>query len=136
MKFPGAPYGLKMACGENPKRVYGNRNQMPASRMGNVALNRATWAKAVEYDRKWDKYEEDGGDPPERNIGMDTLRGVLDGEIAVHYHCYRADEMDVVMDRSEERRVGKESVSTCRSRWSPEPEKKKVMCERVESGRG
>ncbi|PWG02077.1 amidohydrolase [Sphingosinicella humi] len=102
MKFPGAPYGLKMACGENPKRVYGNRNQMPGSRMGNVALNRATWAKAVEYDRKWDKYEKDGGDPPERNIGMDTLRGVLDGEIDVHNHCYRADEMAVVIDMAKE----------------------------------
>ena len=102
MKFPGAPYGLKMACGENPKRVYGNRNQMPGSRMGNVALNRATWAKAVEYDRKWDKYEEDGGDAPTRDIGMDTLRGVLDGEISVHNHCYRADEMAVVMDMAKE----------------------------------
>ena len=102
MKFPGAPYGLKMACGENPKRVYGNRNQMPGSRMGNVALNRATWAKAVEYDRKWDKYEEDGGDAPTRDIGMDTLRGVLDGEISVHNHCYRADEMAVVIDMAKE----------------------------------
>ncbi|MFC7499778.1 amidohydrolase [Enterovirga sp. GCM10030262] len=102
MKFPGAPYGLKMACGENPKRVYGNRNQMPGSRMGNVALNRATWAKAVEYDRRWDKYEEDGGDAPTRDIGMDTLRGVLDGEISVHNHCYRADEMAVVMDMAKE----------------------------------
>ena len=102
MKFPGAPYGLKMACGENPKRVYGNRNQMPGSRMGNVALNRATRAKAVEYDRKWDKYEEDGGDAPTRDIGMDTLRGVLDGEISVHNHCYRADEMAVVMDMAKE----------------------------------
>ena len=102
MKFPGAPYGLKMACGENPKRVYGNRNQMPGSRMGNVALNRQTWAKAVEYDRKWDKYEKDGGDPPGREIGMDTLRGVLDGEILVHNHCYRADEMAVVMDMAKE----------------------------------
>src|SRR3546814_6668813 len=102
MKFPGATYGLKMACGGNPKRVYGNRNQMPASRMGNVALNRATWAKAVEYDRKWDNYEEDGGDPPERNIGMDTLRGVLDGDIAVNNHCYRADEMAGVMAMDKE----------------------------------
>jgi imidazolonepropionase-like amidohydrolase len=45
MKFPGAPYGLKMACGENPKRVYGGRNQMPSTRMGNMAVNRQTWIK-------------------------------------------------------------------------------------------
>jgi imidazolonepropionase-like amidohydrolase len=102
MKFPGAPYGMKMACGENPKRVYGSRNQMPGSRMGNVALNRQTWAKAVEYGRKWDKYERDGGDAPAREIGMDTLRGVLAGEILVHNHCYRADEMAIVMDMAKE----------------------------------
>ena len=46
MKFPGAPYGLKMACGENPKRVYGSKNQMPQTRMGNIAYVRQTWAKA------------------------------------------------------------------------------------------
>jgi imidazolonepropionase-like amidohydrolase len=102
MKFPGAPYSLKMACGENPKRVYGNRNQMPGSRMGNVALNRQTWAKAVEYRRKWDKYERDGGDVPGREIAMDTLRGVLDGDILVHNHCYRADEMALILDMAKE----------------------------------
>ena len=41
MKFPGAPYGLKMACGENPKRVYGSKGNMPQTRMGNIALTRA-----------------------------------------------------------------------------------------------
>jgi len=102
MKFPGAPYGLKMACGENPKRVYGSRNQMPGSRMGNIALDRATWARAVEYKRRWDKYERDGGEPPARDIGMDTLRGVLAGEILVQNHCYRADEMANVIDMAKE----------------------------------
>ena len=47
MKFPGAPYGLKMACGENPKRVYGSKGNMPQTRMGNIALARATWIKAA-----------------------------------------------------------------------------------------
>ena len=102
MKFPGAPYGLKMACGENPKRVYGSKGRMPSTRMGNVAVDRATWLKAREYDRKWDKYEVDGGDAPARDIAMDTLRGVLDGEILVHNHCYRADEMAIVMDMARE----------------------------------
>ncbi len=102
MKFPGAPYGLKMACGENPKRVYGSKGRMPSTRMGNVAVDRATWLKAREYDRKWDKYEVDGGEAPSRDIAMDTLRGVLDGEILVHNHCYRADEMAVVMDMAQE----------------------------------
>jgi imidazolonepropionase-like amidohydrolase len=102
MKFPGAPYGLKMACGENPKRVYGSRNQMPGSRMGNIAMDRATWARAVDYRRKWDKYEHDGGEPPARDIGMDTLRGVLAGEILIQNHCYRADEMANMIDMAKE----------------------------------
>ncbi len=102
MKFPGAPYGLKMACGENPKRVYGARNREPSTRMGNIAVDRATWARAVEYKRKWDKYEKEGGTPPDRSIAMDTLRGVLAGEIRVQNHCYRADEMANVMDMAKE----------------------------------
>jgi imidazolonepropionase-like amidohydrolase len=102
MKFPGAPYGLKMACGENPKRVYGSRNQSPSTRMGNIAVDRATWARAAEYKRKWDNYEKNGGDMPTRDIGMDTLRGVLAGEILVQNHCYRADEMAIVMDMAKE----------------------------------
>ncbi|MDE0879073.1 MAG: amidohydrolase [Sphingomonas bacterium] len=102
MKFPGAPYGLKMACGENPKRVYGSKGREPSTRMGNIAVDRQTWAKAREYDRKWTKYEKDGGEAPGRDIGMDTLRGVLDGEILVQNHCYRADEMANVIDMSKE----------------------------------
>jgi imidazolonepropionase-like amidohydrolase len=97
MKFPGAPYGMKMACGENPKRVYGTRNQMPGTRMGNMAVNRATWAKAVEYKRKIDK-----GENPPRDLAMETLAGVLSGEILVHNHCYRADEMAQVIDMAHE----------------------------------
>jgi imidazolonepropionase-like amidohydrolase len=102
MKFPGAPYGLKMACGENPKRVYGSRNQMPGSRMGNVALMRQTWARAQEYKRKWDNYERNGGEMPGRDLAMDTLRGGRAGEILVHNHCYRADEMAIMLDMARE----------------------------------
>jgi imidazolonepropionase-like amidohydrolase len=102
MKFPGAPYGLKMACGENPKRVYGSKGNMPQTRMGNIALTRATWIKAQAYKRKWDKYEAKGGDMPERDLAMDTLRGVLSGKILVHNHCYRADEMANMIDMSHE----------------------------------
>src|SRR2546430_4025365 len=46
MKFPGAHYGLKMACGENPKRVYGRRNQFPSTRMGNMAGYRGAFIQA------------------------------------------------------------------------------------------
>lgn len=102
MKFPDAPYTLKMACGENPKRVYGRRNQAPGSRMGNFAGYRQSWIKAQEYKRKWDKYAEDGGEAPGRDLEMDTLAGVLSGDILVHMHCYRADEMVQVLDMAEE----------------------------------
>ena len=90
MKFPGAPYGMKMACGENPKRVYGGKGRMPSTRMGNFAVNRQMWLDAQAYDGK------------KRDLGKETLKGVLDGEILVHNHCYRADEMALVMDMAKE----------------------------------
>jgi len=102
MKFPGAPYGLKMACGENPKRVYGSKGNMPQTRMGNIALARETWIKAVAYKRKWDKYEAKGGDMPERDLAMETLKGVLEGKILIQNHCYRADEMANMIDMAKE----------------------------------
>jgi hypothetical protein len=71
--------------------------------MGNIAVDRATWARAVEYKRpQGTKYEEKGGEPPTRDLAMDTLRGVLDGEILVQNHCYRADEMAIVIDMAKE----------------------------------
>jgi imidazolonepropionase-like amidohydrolase len=102
MKFPGAPYGLKMACGENPKRVYGSKGKEPSTRMGNIAVARQTWAKAQQYKRKWDKYYAKGGEMPERDLAMDTLKGVLEGKILIQNHCYRADEMANMIDMSKE----------------------------------
>ncbi|GAA4720564.1 amidohydrolase [Sphingomonas lutea] len=102
MKFPGAPYGLKMACGENPKRNYGGKGQMPQTRMGNIAYARGVWLKAQAYKRKWDRYERNGGEMPERDIAMDTLRGVLAKQIIIHNHCYRADEMAQMIDMAKE----------------------------------
>jgi imidazolonepropionase-like amidohydrolase len=103
MKFPGARYGLKMACGENPKRVYGSRGG-PATRMGNVAGYRAAWIRAEEYRRRWDQWLASGrkGDPPARDLGLETLAEVLRGNILVHNHCYRADEMAVMIDVAKE----------------------------------
>jgi imidazolonepropionase-like amidohydrolase len=102
MKFPGAPYGLKMACGENPKRVYGSKGNMPQTRMGNIAYARGVWIEAQAYKRKWDAYERNGGAMPTRDLAMDTLRGVLAGKILVHNHCYRADEMALMIDMAKE----------------------------------
>ena len=105
MKFPGAPYGLKMACGENPKRVYGGRNSSPQTRMGNVAGYRRAWIAATEYRDSIKRWKDGGSDPakrPDRNLQLETLAGVLDGEILVHNHCYRADEMATMIDLAKE----------------------------------
>src|SRR5438045_1394673 len=102
MKFPGAHYGLKMACGENPKRVYGQRGG-PSTRMGNMAGYREAFIQAQAYRRKWDKWNKDHqGDPPERNLRNETLAEVLRGNIYVQNHCYRADEMMQMIDLSHE----------------------------------
>jgi len=96
MKFPGAPHGLKMACGENPKRVYGQRGG-PSTRMGNVAGYRAAFIDAADYARK-------RADDPKtkRDLRLETLAGALAGEILVHIHCYRADEMANMIELSKE----------------------------------
>lgn len=104
MKFPGAPYGLKMACGENPKRVYGSKGRSPSTRMGNIFGYRKSWIEAQDYRRRWDEYHkkladfkagkgDKSPDAPKRDLQLDTLMGVLDGSILVQNHCYRADEM-------------------------------------------
>ena len=107
MKFPDAPYALKMACGENPKRVYGSKSRAPSTRMGNVAGYRQAWINAADYARKWDDYRAkaakgEKADPPKRDLGLDTLASVLRGEIQVENHCYRADEMAQMIDISRE----------------------------------
>ena len=103
MKFPDAPYGLKMACGENPSRVYGSRNQSPATGMGNVAGYRAGFIEAQNSARRWDNWRESGtGEPPTRDLRLETVAGVLSGDILVQNHCYRADEMAVMLDVAEE----------------------------------
>ena len=120
MKFPGAPWGLKMACGENPKRVYGGKSG-PATRMGNVAGYRAAFIDASEYLKKnapkpqqpkkkrwWerasgdDKADSGGDSGGKRDLKLDTLAGAINGEILVHIHCYRADEMATMLDLAKE----------------------------------
>ncbi|MEX2155864.1 MAG: amidohydrolase [Gemmatimonadales bacterium] len=102
MKFPGARYGLKMACGENPKRVYGQRGG-PSTRMGNMAGYRTAFIQAQTYRRRWDKWNKDHqGDPPDRNLRNETLVEVLRGNIYVQNHCYRADEMVQMLDLARE----------------------------------
>jgi imidazolonepropionase-like amidohydrolase len=108
MKFPNAPYGLKMACGENPKREYGKKGRLPSTPMGSVFAYRKAWIEAADYARKWDAYrsKRDAGDekaePPKRDLTLDTLAGVLKGEILVQNHCYGAYEMATMLDIARE----------------------------------
>ena len=99
MLFPDAPWGLKMACGENPKRG----NGYPNTRMGNVAGYRDAFIKADVYRRKWDEWlANPDGDPPERDLGKETLAEVLRGNILVHVHCYRGEEMANILELMKE----------------------------------
>ena len=108
MKFPDAPYGLKMACGENPKRVYGRKGSGPSTRMGNIAGYRAAWIKATDYRDEHATYEalsdeeKKEAKKPKRDLELETLAGVLDGDIIIHMHCYRADEMMTILDLAKE----------------------------------
>ena len=99
MKFPGAPWGLKMACGENPKRVYGGKGG-PSTRMGNIAGFRAAFIEAADYMKK----RSAGGKDAEgkRDLKLDSLAGAINGDIRVHNHCYRADEMAIMLDLAKE----------------------------------
>jgi len=97
MKFPGAPWSLKMACGENPKRFYGGRGSAPMTRMGNVAGYRNAFIEAREYLGKLDDDE-----PPTQDLQLETLAAAMNGEIQVQIHCYRADEMAIMLDLAEE----------------------------------
>jgi imidazolonepropionase-like amidohydrolase len=145
--FPGAPPTVKMACGENPKRVYGSKGG-PLTRMGEYAAFRVKLRQAAEYGARWSMYrhrrdtwltrraasDQDessgkdvssdndvdrrpgagddgqgqgraGGDlpePPPHDRELDTLAEILRGEVLVQIHCYRADEMQQLIDNADE----------------------------------
>jgi imidazolonepropionase-like amidohydrolase len=98
MLFPGAPPSIKFASGENPKRVFGDRKQMPSTRMGNFAVMRESFTQAKDYQRQWDEYNEKvkKGDKtasaPKKDLKLEALVQVLQGKMLVQIHCYRADE--------------------------------------------
>jgi len=159
MHFRGAPDGLKMACGENPKRVYGkSRNSAPGTRMGNLAMQRKAFIDAKKLEEEWTRYRtaevkrlaEDNravatyaaevearnkqkaeckADPylpncadwqkswdkplvapvpsvpgtlPARDPAKETLIGVMKGNIMLHVHCYRADDMLAMISLGDE----------------------------------
>ncbi len=102
MLFPGAPQSIKFASGENPKRVYGSRNELPSTRMGNFEVMRQAFEDAKAYMASWDAYRAKMAKPdskeakdavaPKRDLKLEALADVLRGKLLVQIHCYRADE--------------------------------------------
>ncbi len=105
LRFPGAPETLKMACGENPKRVYGDGSG-PSTRMGEIAVVRQAMIEARDYLQAREDYadevadwceagagEDERPEPPSVSLQTETLAGLLAGDIIAQIHCYRADEM-------------------------------------------
>jgi len=109
------PAGVKMALGENPKRVGENLSRAPRTRMGTAYLVRKAFLDAIEYRKDWDhhnalqaiedaKPDEDRKPlrEPKRDLGMETLLLVLDGEIPVRNHAHRMDDIRTAIRLSEE----------------------------------
>ena len=101
MLFPNAPRSIKFASGENPKRVYGGRDMLPSTRMGNFEVMRQAFEDAKVYMASWDAYDakirkggKDAADAtaPKRDLKLEALADVLRGKLLVQIHCYRADE--------------------------------------------
>ena len=125
--FPGAPATVKMACGENPKRVYGEKGG-PQTRMSEYAKFREAFHKASEYLAKKRKYAaarkkwevrralakkrasagkkkaaaEASPERPPVDLGLETLAGIIEGDILVQIHCYRADELQQMISIADE----------------------------------
>jgi imidazolonepropionase-like amidohydrolase len=98
MLFPNAPGSIKFASGENPKRVYGSRNQLPSTRMGNFEVMRQSFEEAKSYMASWDAYnakvakKDTTAVAPKKDLKLEALADVLRGKLYVQIHCYRADE--------------------------------------------
>lgn len=100
LRFEGAPRTIKFALGENPTRGGRSRGIQPQSRMGVENMLRNAFTQAVEYKKKWDAYNANR-DPrkvaPEYDLRMQTLVDIMNGDVLVHCHSYRADEIYMLM---------------------------------------
>jgi imidazolonepropionase-like amidohydrolase len=107
--YQEAPRGIKFALGENPKRsnfsVPGQR-RYPATRMGVEVVLREAFRQARAYKREWEDYEKTGraagAVAPRRNLRLETVRDILDGKVMVHAHCYRSDEILMLIRLADE----------------------------------
>ena len=98
MKFPGAAQGFKMACGENPKSQDAEAKNGPVSRQGEVAFIRQAFLDAQHYRKSWEDYENGRTKKaPRRDLKAEALLGIMAGDIHVHMHCYRSDDMATML---------------------------------------
>ena len=103
LPFEGALPGIKFALGENPKRsnfsIPGQPRRYPATRMGVEETIRGAFSEARDYKKTWDEYNkrfaagEKNLIPPRRDLRLEPLVEVLEGKRYVHSHCYREDEI-------------------------------------------
>lgn len=102
LRMKDAPRTIKFALGENPMRVHGEgRNISPSTRMGVEQVFRRAFSEAKAYKEAWEAYEADKSVnriPPVYNLRLETLVDILDGEIIIHCHSYRADEILMLMN--------------------------------------
>ncbi len=100
MILQGAKPGLKLALGENVVR---NTNQYPNTRMGAEQIIRDAFQAAKDYKLEWEKWEKSkAGIPPRKDLQLDAMVEVLDGERIIHAHAYRQDEMQMLMRLAED----------------------------------
>ena len=104
LRMEGAPRTIKFALGENPTRVHGGGNNIvPRTRMGVEFVIREAFSKAKEYMDTWDRYNKSKaqkgfrGAPPAYDLRLETLADILRGDIIVHCHSYRADEIFMLL---------------------------------------
>ena len=102
MKMDGAPRTIKFALGENPIRVHGEGNRIvPRTRMGVEQIFRQGFAKAQDYQAKWKAYKANPSgatETPKYDLKMETMSDILNGDIIIHCHSYRADEILMLID--------------------------------------
>jgi imidazolonepropionase-like amidohydrolase len=119
MIVQGVRQQLKLALGENPKRLYGGKGRTPSTRMGNAYVLRKAFIEAREYRDKWERYEKDKAagkkdiNVPERDLGKETLVLVLDKKMAVDCHVYRSDEIVWIINFCKEFGIDLKQMSHC-----------------------
>ena len=98
-----APAAMKFALGENPKSVYNDRKETPVTRMATAAIIREELSKALEYQDKQDKADQDPEtDMPDYDAKLEALAPVLRGEVPAHFHAHRADDIATAVRLSKE----------------------------------